>query len=582
MKQGTLEKIQNLAVSLQLVTVEDMRKHSLPQLVTMIANKLNELMNEVHRFETDVIEMVETQNENIQYLLGEGLHLEVATVFENWMEDGTFNTLINQTALKKVNDRIDETNAQLSEIKKYKINVKDFGAKGDGVTDDTQAFIDAIDYASQFVDDATRQINGAIVYIPQGRYIIQSQLDIKKSGISIIGESIATCLCYQGAATLLNYQSANNLALYRNNLKNLTIYAPNSTRDNHVIKLNNMINCIFRDLIIEDTVDAIMINNVGKFYFNNIIFTQTTTTKISRFAFDITGGSDVHFTDVQIFANRVNNLLDDFMAIRACDGLYFNNCHWHGTLFVNPINDKTLASVFFNQCYFDRASDACISFNGSTTNPYRNFQFNNCYFREGGNGVRFNVTGTLELIQFNGCMFTQNRLNGVLGGDNVSNVEFVGCTFADNNSSNAPTAGHIVSNANHLTCTGCQFVRGSDTGLGVSLSGVGYLFRQNNLSQCGGDKLKLGGSSYSVGDNLGIPSSKRGSATIQQGDTEVTVNHNVGGVTSEMIMILPRSLVTVGYRIAWVDENSFRILLNSASPAGGTIFTWWIDKDIQN
>ena len=116
MKQGTLEKIQNLAVSLQLVTVEDMQKHSLPQLVTMIANKLNELMNEVHRFETDVIEMVETQNENIQYLLGEGLHLEVATVFERWMEDGTFDTLINQTALKKVNDRIDETNAQLFQI----------------------------------------------------------------------------------------------------------------------------------------------------------------------------------------------------------------------------------------------------------------------------------------------------------------------------------------------------------------------------------------------------------------------------------------------------------------------------------
>lgn len=135
MKQGTLEKIQNLAVSLQLVTVEDMRKHSLSQLVTMIANKLNELMNEVHRFESDVIEMVETQNDNIQYLLGEGLHLEVATVFENWMEDGTFDTLINQSALKKVNDRIDETNAQLSEktfefdsveaLKRYQLSVGD-------------------------------------------------------------------------------------------------------------------------------------------------------------------------------------------------------------------------------------------------------------------------------------------------------------------------------------------------------------------------------------------------------------------------------------------------------------------------
>lgn len=124
MKQGTLEKIQNLAVSLQLVTVEDMRKHSLPQLVTMIANKLNELMNEVHRFETDVIEMVETQNENIQYLLGEGLHLEVVTIFEKWMEDGTFDTLINQTALKEINNRIDETNAQLSDIRNSMIKFK--------------------------------------------------------------------------------------------------------------------------------------------------------------------------------------------------------------------------------------------------------------------------------------------------------------------------------------------------------------------------------------------------------------------------------------------------------------------------
>ena len=114
MKQSTIEKLQNLAVSMQLVTVEDMQKHSIPQLVTMIANKMNELIQEVYRFEGDVSDVVKTQNDNIQYLLGEGLHLEVATVFENWMNDGTFDTLINQSAFKKVNDRIDETNAQLT------------------------------------------------------------------------------------------------------------------------------------------------------------------------------------------------------------------------------------------------------------------------------------------------------------------------------------------------------------------------------------------------------------------------------------------------------------------------------------
>lgn len=177
MKQGTLEKIQNLAVSLQLVTIEDMRKHSLPQLVTMIANKLNELMNEVHRFETDVIEMVETQNENIQYLLGEGLHLEVATVFENWMEDGTFDTLINQTALKQVNDRIDETNAQLSAFnKQLRVNINELGviAGNDDVTDD---FTNAINYC---VTHNIREI-----FLPAGIYKLSRT--VKTQGVKLVG-----------------------------------------------------------------------------------------------------------------------------------------------------------------------------------------------------------------------------------------------------------------------------------------------------------------------------------------------------------------------------------------------------------
>ena len=142
MKQGTLEKIQNLAVSLQLVTVEDMRKHSLPQLVTMIANKMNELIQEVYRFEGEVSEVVKSQNDNIQYLLGEGLHLEVATVFEKWVNDGTFDTLINHSALKTVNERIDEINLVLSK-KQFK-TPEEYGCKGDGVTDDSQNFLTAL------------------------------------------------------------------------------------------------------------------------------------------------------------------------------------------------------------------------------------------------------------------------------------------------------------------------------------------------------------------------------------------------------------------------------------------------------
>ena len=101
------KNIRELARRMELVTPETMRKYSIPQLVLMIANKVNELIGEVGRFESDVVEVVKTQNENIKYLLDKGLHLEVANVFDGWVKDGTFDTLINQSALKKVNDRID-------------------------------------------------------------------------------------------------------------------------------------------------------------------------------------------------------------------------------------------------------------------------------------------------------------------------------------------------------------------------------------------------------------------------------------------------------------------------------------------
>ena len=108
------KNIRELAKHMGLITVENMCQYTIAQLVVMVANKVNELIGEVGRFETDVQEILKTQNEKIQYLLGEGLHLEVENIFDGWLQDGTFDTLINQSALKKVNDRIDETNTQFN------------------------------------------------------------------------------------------------------------------------------------------------------------------------------------------------------------------------------------------------------------------------------------------------------------------------------------------------------------------------------------------------------------------------------------------------------------------------------------
>ena len=124
------KNIQELAIRMGLISVENMCQYTITQLVVMVANKVNELVGEVWRFETDVQEILKTQNDNIQYLLGEGLHLEIENIFDGWFKDGTFDSLINQTALKQVSDRIDETNAQLSQIKTIKADKEELNALG--------------------------------------------------------------------------------------------------------------------------------------------------------------------------------------------------------------------------------------------------------------------------------------------------------------------------------------------------------------------------------------------------------------------------------------------------------------------
>ena len=159
------KNIQELAKRMGLITVENMCQYTIAQLVVMVANKVNELVGEVWRFETDVQEILKTQNENIQYLLGEGLHLEVENIFDGWVQDGTFDTLLNQSALKKVNDRIDETNAQLSQIP----NALQLGAKGDGVTDDSEVLADK-NLKKVFIEDKTFVVDTEKIIGQDGKF----------------------------------------------------------------------------------------------------------------------------------------------------------------------------------------------------------------------------------------------------------------------------------------------------------------------------------------------------------------------------------------------------------------------------
>ena len=100
-----MDKIKNAAQHLGIITVEDMERYTALELIMMIIDKVNESQT-----------IINEHTEKIQQFLNEGLMSEVEQKFDEWLQDGTFDTLINHSALKTVSDRVDEANAQVSSV----------------------------------------------------------------------------------------------------------------------------------------------------------------------------------------------------------------------------------------------------------------------------------------------------------------------------------------------------------------------------------------------------------------------------------------------------------------------------------
>ena len=247
-----LKNVMNLGI----ITDDDVKRLTAIELMLLIIERINGLLLHVN----DVDGKLATLLEEIYKVTVEELN--------KWTQDGTFDTLINQTALKKVNDRLDETNAQLSEVtdlldetssklseveisKKGYYHIKSFKCDdgvlvtGDGVHDDATGIQKAID-----------TLNGdGIIVLTEGVYLISEFLQLK-SNTTLIGLGKVVIK----AKSDFN-KSVNNCMVDLSNSSNVTIeniefLADGSNRSKsigHIMVLSNSHYCNFVDVIFSDT-----------------------------------------------------------------------------------------------------------------------------------------------------------------------------------------------------------------------------------------------------------------------------------------------------------------------------------------
>lgn len=322
------------------------------------------------------------------------------------------------------------------------INVKDFGAVGDGVTDDSTAIQSALDAGND-------------VFFPDGDYLVGTKLTKSGSFWRILGAG--------NDRTVLIGDNGNNPILECDTVGTLITnievghmqFRGNSDRTSGALLefKKKLLNSSLPELGLRRYYDGIKFTGGAKIRITGLLCDQQgrgSGTK-GRYTLHLSGDatnekvSDFHLTNANLsgLVDGADGLVAH-LGVEACDGIYLNNSHFfysdQAVLFT-PTNatagfDDICASFFASNCYFDSSvTGEHIKWTGDATS-YRNFRFSNCEFRDSGStDGSCVIDANVDRVRFNStCSWRSNDRSGIMttAGHTVSGL-FVGGEFQGNN-----------------------------------------------------------------------------------------------------------------------------------------------------
>ena len=463
------------------------------------------------------------------------------------------------------------TKASYSMINGAPVNVRDFGATGDGVTDDTAAIQAAVN-------------SGAWdVYAPAGNYLLSASIEIK------------TPIYFHGAG------------------RNGTIFKQNTNFDVFVIDdgvgvMSGMSMAKFQ--IINTQAAASVTSGAGirmyrSYYgvFDDILISNCYFGVRSR------QSNVTRYNAVDVFFVYVGYLFSEGFSFDS----YIANCVISGqgggfssVYMLDMCDELTFYSVIMNRSAYNVYADASAygvnlrpefcrftscSFDSSSTGVFlrhtTDMSFTNCFFsNRPGNGIQIGTTSTVENTVFQGCTFFNNGGSGAVVGQYADNTIFDNCNFVGNSTtvSNAGNGITVSANALNFTITNSVFKNGwgssGSQNYGIAIgsgSSNGFVITNNNFGASGTGSIlnQASGTNIHIANNIGFVSKNSGEATILTGNSSVVVTHGLGGQPlSKDITLTPALLPTVAVYVSALAPTTFTI--SAAAPVAVDTRINWI------
>ena len=316
------------------------------------------------------------------------------------------------------------------------VNVKDFGAAGDGVADDTAAISSALSFVAQ----------GGCLYFPQGVYAFSSGLLLSASKVSIMGSgSGSTTLRYigQNAGVDLITVGAGALEISNVHISGLTIASSLQMTAGFALKCNKLVRSSLFDIIINGQ-DLGAINCFGGVWMNGIddVYISHLRTGVQSEGIRVNGtvGAGPK-AGLSLAQSKIGGGTIGVRVAGAFGGLYVTNTDIIGMSTAGVLVDTSHASeanreLFLGLCSIDSVNNLSggghgIHVNDALAGDQTLTLSGSWVASSGSHGVYVENANGYKII-ITGARIFNNVGDGIRNGDISSVLSVTGCNIAAN------------------------------------------------------------------------------------------------------------------------------------------------------
>jgi hypothetical protein len=307
------------------------------------------------------------------------------------------------------------------------INVRDFGAVGDAVHDDTAAFQAAIE---KF------QTNKTPIYVPNGEYRITASLHLdttKARRLQMFGENIYATILRSEANTLFDFVMPDNTTIQESYIRNLTLFNVNA--EGVCMNFKYAQKWVLSDMIFRRFTSSIIADHAWTFTVRNCVFGQNNSENPSNVR--LLEQANSWLFDSCDFALPQDNSKQGSNVVILYSGATtkFVKCNFEGQrgITINPVNNVRY-NIDVDTCYFEWMNGECIYCEGNNSAHTESLTVRNCYLNN-NEGATSQIAMNLGYIK-GLCVFgnTAVRYNSALiysGAGNISGNVLIAANVID-------------------------------------------------------------------------------------------------------------------------------------------------------